>query len=261
MCTVSWLRDADGYDLFFNRDEKRSRLAAAPPTPRKVGSTTVLAPIDGEAGGTWLAANEHGLTLALLNGYLGNDSAAPPAGGWTSRGHLVLRLADCSTVTALVDRLEATDLASFRSFHLAAFDLQTGTLASWRDAALELSDGDSFSAPLISSSYRYEDVSQSRRERFREFETAGSGPRVETMLAYHRSHHPERGAYSACMHREDARTVSFTWIRAEAGEVRMRYSPDSPCRGWPPGPPLVLSTSSGNARARAALRDRSSTNR
>ena len=44
MCTMSWLRNEAGYDLFFNRDEKRSRLPAEPPAIRRVGSTTVLAP-------------------------------------------------------------------------------------------------------------------------------------------------------------------------------------------------------------------------
>jgi len=259
MCTLSWLRDENGYDLFFNRDEKRSRPAAKPPELHRVGSTSVLAPVDGAAGGSWLAANEHGLTVALLNGYA-DAGAAAPDGGWTSRGHLVLGLSDCATVAELEGRLRTTQLASFRSFHLAAFDLQTASLASWRDGSLVRIDGDSFKAPLISSSYRYEEVSESRRARFRQFAATG-GSRVETMLAYHRSHHPERGAYSTCMHREDARTVSFAWIRVDTCEVRMRYCPDSPCRGWPPGSPLVLSTSSANAHARAAPRDRSSTNR
>ena len=34
MCTLSWLRetdDPDSYQLFFNRDERRTRRAAAPP--------------------------------------------------------------------------------------------------------------------------------------------------------------------------------------------------------------------------------------
>jgi len=241
---MSWLRDGTGYDLFFNRDEKRTRLLAEPPEIRRVVSTAVLAPRDGEAGGTWIAANEHGLTLALLNGYLGADAAAPPASGsWTSRGKLVMALSDCSDVGEVASRLEARDLTCFRSFHLAAFDRRTTSLASWRDGKLEHLDSGSFAAPMISSSFDFEAVAETRREHYREFLEATDRARVEAALAYHRSHRPERGPYSPCMHRADARTVSLTWVRVDAERVRMRYSPDSPCRGWPPGPALSLDRS------------------
>jgi len=244
VCTMSWQRDGAGYDLFFNRDEKRSRLPAEPPALRQVGSTAVLAPRDGEAGGSWLAANEHGLTLALLNGYLGADAlTAPPSAQWTSRGRLVMDLSECSSVAEVVERITKLDLATYRSFHLAAFDPRGASLASWRDGALECVDEGAFSAPLISSSFRFEEVAESRRARYRETIDAGGGSTLEGCLAYHRSHWPERGPFSTCMHREDARTVSLTWVRVGVSAVRMRYAPDAPCRGWPPGPALALDRS------------------
>lgn len=241
MCTLSWQRNGAGYDLIFNRDEKRSRLPAEPPAVRRVGSTAVLAPRDGEAGGSWLATNEHGLTVALLNGYLGGDAVAAPASGeWTSRGRLVMELSDCSDVPELAGRLKTLNLATFRSFHLAAFDPRTAVLASWRDGRLERMDEDAFSPPLISSSFRFGEVARSRRAHYREYLDAADGSRIEAALAYHRSHGPERGAFSPCMHRQDARTVSLTWVRVDATRVQMRYAPDAPCRGWPPGPALTL---------------------
>ncbi len=244
VCTMSWQRDGSGYDLFFNRDEKRSRLPAEPPAIRRVGSTAVLAPRDGEAGGSWLAANEHGLTLALLNGYLGGDAvAAPPSGDWTSRGRLVMDLADSTDIAELSERIAALDLATYRSFHLAAFDPGTAVLASWRDGRLENSGEGSFSTPLISSSFNFAAVAESRRVRYHEFLDAARGSRVEASLAYHRSHVPERGAFSPCMHREDARTVSFSWVHVDDASVQMRYAPDAPCRDWPPDPALSLDRS------------------
>ena len=116
VCTMSWLRDEDGYDLFFNRDEKRARLPAEPPAVRRVGSTAVLAAKDGEAGGSWLAVNEHGLTLALLNGYLGADAAtAPETGQWISRGKLVMDLSDCAVVSELAERLGSPVITTFKA--------------------------------------------------------------------------------------------------------------------------------------------------
>jgi hypothetical protein len=248
MCTMSWQRDRTGYDLFFNRDEKRARLPAQPPEVRRVGSTRVLAPRDGQAGGSWMAANEHGLTLALLNGYLGPDAASAPVGGqWTSRGQLVVELAACSGVAELTERIKAQDLASFRSFHLAAIDPHDAVLASWREGALECAPEDGFSSPLISSSFEFAAVAQSRLDVYREYVNVSANNRTAAMLAYHRSHRPDRGAFSTCMHRDDARTVSFSWVRVDDRQVRMRYSPDAPCRGWPPGPALSIDRSEPRA--------------
>jgi len=244
VCTMSWLRDGTAYELFFNRDEKRARLAAEPPEVRRVGTTSVLAPRDGQAGGSWLAANGHGLTLALLNGYLGPDAASTPASGpWTSRGQLVMELSECSGIVELTERIRARDLANFRSFHLAAIDPHNAVLASWRDGALECVPQDGFSSPLISSSFEFAAVADSRREVYREYVGAGANNRTETMLAYHRSHRPERSAFSTCMHRDDARTVSFSWVRVDDRRVQMRYSPDAPCRAWPPCPALSIDRS------------------
>jgi hypothetical protein len=35
------------------------------------------------------------------------------------------------------------------------------------------------------------------------------------------------------MHREDAQTVSFSWIKATREAVEFRYNPDSPCTADP----------------------------
>jgi len=249
---MSWRRDDTGYDLFFNRDERRSRLPAEAPGPRRAGSTRVLAPRDGEAGGSWIAVNEHGLSVALLNGYHGSDSEP---GHWTSRGRLVMDLAGCADVAALDARLEATDLAPFRTFHLVGLDRSEGLLASWVDGSLERRDEGGFAPPLVSSSYRFEQVRESRRKLFADRSD------VDAILDYHRSHSPERGPSSPCMHRDDARTVSFTWVRVDPAEITMRYSPDSPCRAWPPRATVSIRSANAGVRAPEESPDRSSTSR
>ena len=59
------------------------------------------------------------------------------------------------------------------------------------------------------------------------------GDPTEAHLDFHAGHHPERGPYSVCMHRPNAQTVSFSWIRVDRDGVRFRYTPDSLCRGRP----------------------------
>ena len=75
MCTVTWRTRADGYDLFFNRDEHRARSTAQGPQTHSRPGARVIAPVDPDGGGTWLAANEHGLSHCLLN-YYAADAAA-----------------------------------------------------------------------------------------------------------------------------------------------------------------------------------------
>src|SRR5687768_2764715 len=99
MCTLTWLEQDDGYFVAFSRDERRSRAPGIGPKVFERAGVKWIAPIDAEAGGTWLAVNELGLTLALLNGYRFMDaSSAGEAGKWTSRGELAVQSADAANV-------------------------------------------------------------------------------------------------------------------------------------------------------------------
>ena len=69
MCTVSWRVSREGYDLFFNRDELNTRAPEVAPAIGQSEGVAFLAPRDGTSGGTWLLANDRGLTLGLLNDY------------------------------------------------------------------------------------------------------------------------------------------------------------------------------------------------
>jgi hypothetical protein len=55
----------------------------------------------------------------------------------------------------------------------------------------------------------------------------------------HRSHAPEPGPYSICMHRADAATVSHTEVTVWRKAAIMRYVPGAPCC-TPPLPALRL---------------------
>ncbi|PWT90672.1 MAG: hypothetical protein C5B56_05030, partial [Proteobacteria bacterium] len=71
MCTVSWVHQPDGYHLLCNRDEKRTRGVASGPRLQRCGGVNYLAPMDPDFGGTWIATNEFGISLCLLNGEIG----------------------------------------------------------------------------------------------------------------------------------------------------------------------------------------------
>ena len=81
MCTVSWLRQSNGYQLFCNRDEKRTRRPSSGPQLLVRDGVRFLAPIDADFGGTWIAVNEFGLSLVLVNRGSGITRKAEPWAG------------------------------------------------------------------------------------------------------------------------------------------------------------------------------------
>jgi hypothetical protein len=250
MCTVSWFRRKDGYELFFNRDERRTRRPAEPPDLRRHGNTPFLAPLDGDFGGSWLAANEHGLALALLNGYAANEPLVEsPGGDYTSRGLLLISLVDARSAEQAVRRLTRRELGRFRSFLLLALDPSGGgRLATWSGGELTFDDEIEERSPLVSSAFDTEAVRRSRRELFLGMRGDHEGDPLPLHLSYHESHLPERGPRSVCMHRPDARTVSFSRVTVDARDVLFYYSPASPCRGRPTAPAAGLARSTPAAR-------------
>src|SRR4051812_27482947 len=62
MCTLSFIPHDNGYVVGMNRDEQHTRPHALPPSPHG----DAIYPHEPVTGGTWLAINSSGLTLALL---------------------------------------------------------------------------------------------------------------------------------------------------------------------------------------------------
>jgi hypothetical protein len=246
MCTMSWLLDDEGYRLFFNRDERRTRRPARPPAPGERGGVRFLAPRDGDHEGTWLLASERGLTLALLNLY---EAERPRAEGeFRSRGLLVLDLADLAGPEALEARLEAADLPQYQPFSLAAFAPgRAPRLAQWNGERLSMSELGPGRLPFVSSAFRPGLAREIRRSVLEEIAMERGRLDEETMLLLHAAHRPERGPLSPCMHREDACTVSFSRVEVDARQVSFTYLPHSPCRGTG-GAPLLLTRESGSAK-------------
>ena len=225
MCTVTWSATSDGYQLVFNRDERRSRAEALPPQLESSGGTSWLAPRDAEAGGTWVAVNEHGLTVGLLNLYQA-EAALPSREGKTSRGLLVRALAGSPDLDAAAACLLGYDLNLFMPFTLvvagpdgevSSFDWDGRQAGGWQPAR----------APIVSSGHDVVGATAARRQLFAGF---GQHPDLADLLAFHASHEPAKGAYSPCMHRADAKTVSLTAVRVSRGVVEMAYAAGSPCR-------------------------------
>jgi len=225
MCTVTWLRTAGGYELFFNRDELRTRATASPPTAAVTAGVRYLAPTDNEAGGSWLAVNEHGTTIGLLNAH---PATARAPSRVVSRGLLVRRLADLADPRRLRERIRDLELDRLQPFTIFAASPGEAAVLDWDGRALEARDpGSPF---LLSSSSRDSGGAESARRRALGRLLRDAPPSAAAHLAFHRSHLPARGPLSPCMHRDDARTVSMTRIVVTDAAVATAYAAGPPCR-------------------------------
>ena len=229
MCTISWALHHDGYDVFFNRDEANLRSKALPPVFDEEDGCGFMAPIDPDGGGTWIVVNESGLTIALLNYYQG----ILPKGRLKSRGQIVLGLKRLQTQYDLEKSIARFDLKRFAPFSLFVFDVKSvqkkPVLFRWTGRELQTSLAES---PVFSSAFRYEQVAQARSVLFSrtvKLEGLNRSEQVSLLERFHHSHEPRASAYSVCMHRDDARTVSCSHVSVNAKKVSFRYWDGAPC--------------------------------
>lgn len=226
MCTVSWARTASGYELFCNRDERKTRPPAWTPRVRARHGVQFIAPIDGESGGSWIGVNQFGLTLALLNRY--DTPPGPPRDEYLSRGWLLLDLLDSVSPQHVQERLRARRLTAFQPFTLAAVPVhKAARLFAWDGSRLTVEENAEANLPLTSSSFATGQVIAARRTQFQQL--PGVTDRVRQLDDFHRSHAPASGAFSVCLHRADAHTVSYSHIQVEDAHITFHYYPQAPC--------------------------------
>jgi len=186
-----------------------------------------LAPRDMEAGGTWIAVNALGLTLAITNQYPSPPSA-PPADK-VSRGLLVSEWIDSADINEVAARAESLDAERYEAFSLVA--LQPGrpvTVVDWDRRQIGLRQQEQPGFILTSSGAVPPNLEQVRRAVFQSA-IARHGLTAEAMEWAHASHEPERGVLSVCMHREVAATVSLSAIQVDPHQIAFRYTPGPPC--------------------------------
>ena len=238
MCTVSWIHEDDGYQLLCNRDEKLSRAPALPPQIRKRDGVRYVAPSDGDFGGAWIGTNEFGISICLLNGT--RRSIETRSGGMRSRGLLLPELLVAPTLLEVNERIWRMDLTPYAPFTLAVLEPGHPTSVTEWDGREKMivPYGESY-MPLVSSSFDPHGVRVKRREEFRRKRDAAGHLDASLLFAFHESHNGKGDAYSPCMHRADARTVSFSWVRVNSESAQFFYAPDSPCK-WSPGQSQTL---------------------
>jgi hypothetical protein len=229
MCTVSWVYEGDGYHLFCNRDERRTRKAALPPRIQHRRGLRFIAPVDGDFGGSWVGVNQLGMSLCLLNGRVSHNSYAKVE--QTSRGLLLLELLESHSLSHLQGRIGRVELMRYQPFTLLALEPEQPPLVvEWTGRECSVQINGEAEMPLTSSSYEPKTVIEYRKRLFKSLAGASNRVDAELLYTFHSSHSPALAAYSPCMHRADAETVSFSSIAVARNEIEFLYLPQSPCR-------------------------------
>lgn len=216
MCTLSWWVEPDRCGVLFNRDEQHSRHSGAAPRLLEHGDYPVLAPLDPDAGGTWIGVNEHGLVVALLNRY-GQDTTEVTQR--RSRGKLVLDLVSHQpSASAFARHLEQLDLSPYPACILFCLDQRQQPKAfQWNGRSLSELALDATIPCLTTSSVQSENCVAYRRGLFEAART-----RDELAVA-HLHFNSLQPALGPLMYRDDAATDCLTEIVLEGGSARMTF--------------------------------------
>jgi len=211
-----------------NRDEKLTRPTGLPPKKKKVNGRDVLFPSE-TGGGTWIAVNDHGATLALINWYSITARVRDKA---VSRGEIIKATSSTLSPDVAEAVIHELPLNRINPFRLIAVYLATGEIIEWRWNLKKLARKNHHwkSQQWISSGF---DEPAAQRERHKAFQQAGqkhSTTSLDWLRRLHRSHSPQCGPFSTCMHRPDAATVSYTEVAVSPRRATMRYHAGALCQ-------------------------------
>ncbi len=228
MCTVTFIARQQGYCLGMNRDEKLTRPTGLPPNKRNVNGRAVLCPSE-PAGGTWIALNDGGTTFALINWY----SITARLGSKTvSRGEVINSMSSAISPEVAAAALDGLPLNRINPFRLIGIYPAAGEIVEWRWNLKQLVRKNHRwkSQQLISSGFDERTAQRVRGKTFQRAERQYSAGSLDWLRRLHRSHSPQAGPFSTCMHRADAATVSYTEVDVSSRHATMRYHAGAPCK-------------------------------
>jgi hypothetical protein len=239
MCTVTLIPCSNGREdilrIACNRDESRSRPRAFPPELRIFGDRRAVLPIDPASGGSWIAVNDAGLAMVILNR---NSSDMPVNPAPLSRGAILPHLLHCDSLRSSEQLALDLNGYCFAPFRLILINRTEGSVIDGGGSALPATQHLGISRPLMFTSSGLGDaiVEGPRRRLFGEmFPEPRWCPEQQDL--FHRHSWPSANHLSVCMRRADARTVSHTVVELGRETAVMTYSPHPPDE---PGPSVAM---------------------
>jgi hypothetical protein len=230
MCTLSFIPTTSGYYAAMNRDERNTRELALPPKLIAVKGVQVIYPYE-RTGGTWIASNEYGITLALLNWNLERVSSEKQC----SRGSIIPQLIGQSNLPDFVSKLRHIFLEGIFPFRLIGICPRRKLVYEWRWDSVSLAQMQFDWTPRHWFSSGLSD-DEAEQERGKACSVAWGDPAAGALpwlREIHHSHSPAPGPFSICVHRPDAKTVSYTEIDYSPERLKFCYAAGQPCQHGP----------------------------
>ena len=221
MCTLTFVPvSSSSYIFTSNRDERKSRSSAFAPTIHKQNGIKFLAPIDGEALGTWLGASEQGRVVCLLNGGFQSHIPTPPYKH--SRGKVVL---DALVTSDYKHYLDTYDFNNIEPFTLIVVENRTTLHLSefvWDGKRKYFKELDNEQPYIWSSSTLYTDIQKDIRSQqyFNWLEDKCN--EAQDILAIHEALDLDE-SFGLSMQRPQYCTVSTTQLEVDHLSVSMLY--------------------------------------
>jgi hypothetical protein len=192
-----------------------------------INGRKVLSPSE-PGGGAWVAVNDAGITFALINWYAITSRVKADA---VSRGEVVNAVCSWDSPVAASASLKKLPLARINPFRLVGIFPAAKGIFEWRWDLKRLDRWNHGwrAQQWISSGYDEPTAQRMRGKTFREAMKQKSAGGLDWLRRLHRSHAPQAGPFSTCMHRADAATVSFTEVAVSRQQSAMRHHGGPPC--------------------------------
>ena len=184
-------------------------------------------PIDPDGEGSWLSINDSAIVFALLNFYEKEKPITDAADNFISRGQIIKSLAFCQNEQAILSAVNKLELNRFQAFKLLIFSSSNYQQLIWDSEQFQQSK----KQPLVTSSGF--ETSKIIHEKHSDFADVAI-KNVQQQLSLHRSHQPDKGPYSICLHHDYAKTVSLSHLKITSDRVYYDYWDGSPCAAKTP---------------------------
>ena len=232
MCTVSFVPLGNSYFFTSSRDERAERPLAVFPELYELNGYKILYPKDPMGGGSWIAVNESGNTIVLLNGAIKAHNPEPRYR--KSRGLVVL---DLISQSSPADAFETYDCIGIEPFTVILFDEKNLWCGRWDGKMKWLESLSSHKPQIWSSVTLYNpDLIRKRETWFNEWVAAHPHPGTLDIIRFHQKGGNGDPENSILMNRDGRlftnsisnirvgpEKASFRYIDLRSGEFAERY--------------------------------------
>lgn len=216
MCTVSYVPLKNGYILTSNRDENPSRNTIAPKEQQLTNGETIMAPIDEQKRGTWIATNTKDKTACLLNGAYKKHQRS--LSYKRSRGHYIIEAFMYYTFPNFVEKV---DLFNIEPFTLLFMERSEFHILIWDGNEKHHKTLDKHTPQLWSSSTLYTSEEHCEKENFFK-NTLNITKSDKTQIL---ELHGLKKETPFILDKPHIKTVSITQVIAKDNNITLNYYP------------------------------------